>query len=193
MLIEKRKKSIKQARLIDSLPRCFLWRCQEQHNCSPSFSLSFSPPSPPLCLIHHLPPHPSSHCRRLLNVSPNSPSISDFSDHCSFPSTTSRATSHFLSWFFPHFPMVGRDAFIAGHLRLPTDTPLILLFCNLQRERRSCSSHVTFKLLHQSIYYFHAFSFLSTPVKWLLCAICFHYTLKYITLASWTKQSTGRR
>lgn len=49
MLIEKRRKSIKQACLIDSLPRCFLWRCQEQHNCSPSSSLSFSsPPTPPL-------------------------------------------------------------------------------------------------------------------------------------------------
>lgn len=59
-------------------------------------SLSVLPP-PHLCLIHHLPPHPSSHCRLLLNVSPSSASISDFSGHCSFSSTTSRATSHFLS------------------------------------------------------------------------------------------------
>lgn len=44
-LIEKRRKSIKRVCLIDSLPKCFLWRCQERHNCSLSltpFSLSFS-------------------------------------------------------------------------------------------------------------------------------------------------------
>lgn len=42
--------------------------------CPPSpfwFSLPLS-----LFFIHHLPPHPSSHCRLLLNVSPNSPNIS---------------------------------------------------------------------------------------------------------------------
>lgn len=77
MLIEKRRKSIKQVCLIDSLPRCFLWRCQEEHNCSPPSSLSLSVSlSLSSCLIHHLPLHPSSYCRLLLNVSPNSPNIS---------------------------------------------------------------------------------------------------------------------
>lgn len=78
MLIEKRRKSIKRASLIDSLPRCFLWRCQRTAQLlSPVLPLSFCfPLSLSLCLIHHLPPHPSSHCRLLLNVSPNSPNIS---------------------------------------------------------------------------------------------------------------------
>lgn len=62
-LIEKRWKINQAVRLIDSLPRCFLWRCQEQHNCSAPSSLSFCPhhtslatspiitlSSPPKCL-----------------------------------------------------------------------------------------------------------------------------------------------
>lgn len=54
--------------VIDSMPRCFVWRCQEQYNCSLPFSLLF--------LIHSLTPsHPSSHCRlapkRLTNLPPN--------------------------------------------------------------------------------------------------------------------------
>lgn len=78
MLIEKKRKSIKRGCLIDSLPRCFLWRCQRTAQLlSPVLPCSFCfPLSPSLCLIHHLPPHPSSHCRLLLNVSPNSPNIS---------------------------------------------------------------------------------------------------------------------
>lgn len=52
-LIEKRRKSIKRVCLIDSLPRCFLWRCQELHNCSlfPHFLPSLSFPS--LSLTSH--------------------------------------------------------------------------------------------------------------------------------------------
>lgn len=88
MLIEKRGKSIKQATPIDSLPRCFLWRCQEPHNCSlPSAPLPF------FCLIHHLPLHPSSHSslfpKCLLQY------LTHVSLHCSSSSSISHAESHF--------------------------------------------------------------------------------------------------
>lgn len=68
--------------------------------------------------------------------------LSHFSLHCSSSSTVPRTPSHFLFWSLPHF--LSRDAFIASHLRLQSDAPFILLFCNLQRERNSCSTCVTF-------------------------------------------------
>lgn len=70
MLIEKRRKSIKVAALIDSILRCFLWRCREEH--SSSFCLPLSSSS----ISCHL---GSSCCRRLLlYVSRYSPRISLF-------------------------------------------------------------------------------------------------------------------
>lgn len=86
MLIEKRRKSIKRAPSDWQLAKVF---SVEVSRTAQLLSLSLSPPlsrprslflllflSLSLRLIHHLPLHPSSHCRLLLNVSPNSPNIS---------------------------------------------------------------------------------------------------------------------
>lgn len=50
--------------------------------------------------------------------------LSHFSLHCSSSSTIPCTPSHFLFWLLPHFR--SRDAFIASHLRLQSDTPLIV-------------------------------------------------------------------
>lgn len=124
-----------EPRLIDSLPRCFLWRCQEQRDCSPLSSLSLLVFPPPLPLFH-----PSLASSPIITLS--SPPkcltklpqhLSHFSLHCSSSSAIPRKPSHFLFW--PISSARRRDAFIASHLGLQNDTPLILLFCNLQRKK----------------------------------------------------------
>lgn len=120
-----------------------------------------------LFLVHHSLSHPSSHCPLLLNVSLLTPLF--------LSSTLPNTPSHFLSPLLAHFPW-RRDAFTASHLRLPADTPLILLCRNLQRKRDAPvvlplhnypnpSQHSPSSLVSQ----FH-------PTKWMFCAICFHYT-----------------
>lgn len=115
--------------LIDSLPRCFLQRCQEQRDCSPlSSPLLFAFPSSSLFFIHHLPPHPSSHCRLLpKRLAKLRQHLSHFSLHCS-PYPPPRT--------LPLPPLA--DFLAASHPRCrrsepQNDTPLILLLCNLQR------------------------------------------------------------
>lgn len=124
--------------LIDSLPRCFLPRCQEQRDCSPLSSLlPFALPSPSLFFIHHLPLHPSSRCRLLPKRLAKLPQhLSHFSLHCSSsPATPPKPPSepsHFLLWPISSLRLA-RDAFIASRSEPQNDTPLILLLCNLQR------------------------------------------------------------
>lgn len=188
MLIEKRRKSIKRACLIDSLPRCFLWRCQEQHNCFLSLSAPLSPPHP----IHHLPLHPSSHCL-LLNVSPDSPHL---------PVSLLLFIPLFIlfhyrsqppvspSWSPAHFP--SRDAFIGNHLKPLSDTPLILLFCNLHRDRESAAPLVL-PLCFYNISPSFFLRFLITQLQWSVCFTLFVFIIPSdtITLPAWTK--TERR
>lgn len=131
-------------------------------------------PSLSPCLIHHLPLHPSSHCRLLLNVSPNSPNIS-LTFHSIVP-PLQLSLAHTLPFSLPvrSLGFLRSDAFIAKHLRLQTDAPLILLFCNLQRGRKSCSTCVTFKQLHQSILYIHTFSLLNLSE---VAGLCYLFSL----------------
>lgn len=117
--------------------------------------------------------------------------LSHFSLHCSSSSTIPRIPSHFLSWLLPHF--LSRDAFIASHLRLQTDTPLILLFCNLQRERKSCSTCVTFIQLHRSILYIQAFALLNSSEVAVIMLFVF-IILWYITETEkkeWRRKAVG--
>lgn len=117
--------------------------------------------------------------------------LSHFSLHCSSSSAIPRTPSHFLSQSLSHFPR--RDAFIVSHLRLQTDTPLILLFCNLQRERKSCFTCVTFKQLPQPILYPQHFPI--TQLQWSSCFVLFVFIIVPDTL-QWQagqKQSGGKR
>lgn len=93
--------------------------------------------------------------------------LSHFSLHCSSSSTIPRPPSHFLSQTLSR--VLCRDAFIASHLRLQTDTPLILLFCNLQRERKSLRTCVTFKQLPQPILCTYTFSLFNSSEVVVLC------------------------
>lgn len=76
----------------------------------------------------------------------------------------SRPFAHFLS----------KDALVVTHLRLRTDTPLILMFCNLQRGRKSCSTCVTVMKLHRSIHYIQAFPLLSE-----VAVSCYLFSLRF--------------
>lgn len=153
----------------------------------PSLSLSLSHPSlasPPIITLSSPP--------KCLTKLPQY--LSHFSLHCSSSSTIPRTPSHFLSQSLPH--SLHRDAFIASHLKLQTDTPLILLFCNLQRERKSCSTCVTFKQLHQSILYTHTFSLLSSSEVAVLCYLFslysqIHYSGRMDKNREWREKAIG--
>lgn len=105
----------------------------------PSLSLFLS------CLIRHSLSHPSSHYPILLNVSPNTLNISTLFTP-SYLFLQSLSPPHPLIFFSSPSPSHSfrRDALTASHLGLLSDTPLILLFPNLHRKGKWCSSCTAF-------------------------------------------------
>lgn len=122
-LIGNRRKSINWAPVIDRLARCFLQRCQMLHNCDfspPSLALSVSLVSVTLLFTYH-------HSVHLTQITLLSPPQCLHSLHFSLTLLSIR-------------PLQSLSSLVSGgrlsHLGVLTDTPLILLLCNLHGRGR---------------------------------------------------------